>query len=53
MISYMYVCRINFSLFKKKGRNSKILILSNKAKRILCAPYSAIGDDRLLILTVK
>ena len=42
-----YICP-----FLTKGRNSKIVISSNEAKRVLCKPYSAIGV-RLVIFTAK
>ena len=38
--SFMYGC-----IFLTKGVTSKIVILSNEAKGVLIASYSAIGED--------
>ena len=51
---YQYSQPRTFQLspFLTKGRNSKIVISSNEAKRVLCKPYSAIGV-RLIIFTAE
>ena len=51
-ILYMNTRAQHFCPFLTKGRNSKIVILSNESKRDLCKPYQAIGV-RLIFFTAE